>query len=762
MSRITTTLLIAFGLAAAASVASAAAPDASVPRKVGGGLRQMLVAAERNGPKLQMELKNHITNRNGDPLVFLQLAKGVTAEQALPQLKAAGFKLQRVSSLNRSLMEGYVSFSQIKSLAATPGLVSIRAVRRPIRNAGLVQSEAVQRQRVDKVLARGITGQGIRVGVLSDSFDACGANCLTIAADDIASGDLPADGVTVLRDLQPGDEEFPNATDEGRGMLQLVHDVAPDAQLGFYTAFIGEIEFAEGMLALRNDFHADVVVDDVGYSDEPMYSDGILAQAVDAIKQSGGAYFSSAGNNGNEAFEDVYSPMSFTQAQRWVAQGKSNVKLDQIPAELRPTTVHRFGNSDGSSSITQRITTAGGRNDVEFQWDEPFYLGKVHTDYNLYIFDQDGNWMDPFSADFPGFYTIDSNPDTDAPEEYLILLPFDGEVHGGIAASDYQIVIGKVGNGPARHIKYITINGLEESERDGAPSTWGHPAARGAQGVAAIYYGDATPEGFSSPGPVTMYLDKDGNRLARPEVRFTPQLTAVDGANNTFFGFDAEGDGFNNFFGTSAAAPDAAAVAALMLQAAGGPGSISPDRIYRKLQATATPIALPLNRTWSAAFAGPVTFLTDGDWTRWNGFFNLEVSQFVPRNVKSISFDSTDTNLIWSQNPLRFPTADLKGVTPADMTVTTSPDQLVFTINFAPGSFGRGDSVQFGMSLFTDSWGTTQITPDLLRNMKMTVTLENGQQFSSRVIAGFKFPINNYSGFGLVNADAAVKAVSRH
>jgi hypothetical protein len=760
MSRIVKTLLIALGLAAAASAASAAAPDASVPRKVGGGLRQMLVAAERAGPKLQIELKNHIANRNGDPLVLLQLAKGVTAEQAMPLLKGAGFRLQKVSSLNRSLMEGYVPLARVKELAGTSGLVSIRAVRRPFLNAGLVQSEAVQRQRVDQVLARGLTGQGIRIGVMSDSYDACGVNCFTVAADDIASGDLPAEGVTVLRDLQPGDAEFDNATDEGRGMLQLVHDIAPDAKLGFATAFIGEIEFAEGMLALRNDFHADVVVDDVGYSDEPMYSDGILSQAVDAIRASGGAYFSSAGNNGNEAYEAVYSPISFAQAQRLVAQGKSNVKLDQIPAEIRPTTVHRFANLDGSSSITQRITTAAGRNDVEFQWDEPFYLGKVQTDYNIYIFDKDGNWMDPFSEDFPGFYTTDTNTDTDAPEEYLILLPFPGEVHGGIAASDYQIVIGKVGNGPARHIKYVTINGLEESERDGAPSTWGHPTARGGQGVAAIYYGDALPEGFSSPGPVTMYLDKDGNRLARPELRFTPQITAVDGANTTFFGFDVEGDGFPNFFGTSAAAPDAAAVAALMLQAAGGPGSLSPDRVYRTLQSTATPIALPLNRTWSAAFAGPVTFLADGDWTRWNRFFNLEVSQAVPRKVRSISFDASDTNLLWSANPLRFHTADLKGIAASDMTVSTSPDQLVFTINFAPGSFGRGDSVQFGMSLFTNGWGTTQLLPDQLRNMKVTVTLENGQQFTSRVVAGFSFPINNYSGFGLVNADAAVRAVT--
>jgi hypothetical protein len=492
-----------------------------------------------------------------------------------------------------------------------------------------------------------------------------------------------------------------------------------------------------------------------------MYSDGLLAQTVDQIKKSGGAYFSSAGNNGLQAFEDVYDPISFAQAQRQVARGKSNIKLDQIPADIRPTSLHQFSNRDGSSSLTQRITTAGD-NVFALQWDEPFNLGKVQTDYNVYVFDKDGNWMDPFSAAFPGFYTTDTNADTDQPFEFFELLPFAGEIHGGANTSDYQIVIGKVGNGPARHIKYVTVNGLAESERSAAPSTWGHAAARGGQGVAAIYYGEPDfPEDFSAPGPTTIYLDKDGNRLPRPDLRFTPQITGVDGADTTFFGFDNEGNGWPNFFGTSAAAPNAAAVAALMLEAAGGPGKLSPDRLYAKLQSTATKIPLPDNRSWSAALTGPVSLLVQGDWSRWNRFFNLQMSPFINRKVQSISFDATNTTLVWSLNPARFHTADLSGITAGDMTVATSPDQQVFTINFAPGSFGRGDSVQFGMSLFTATGGSTQITPDRLRDMKVTVTLEGGQTFTSTVFAGFKLPINRFTGFGLVNADAAVKAVTR-
>ena len=110
-------------------------------------------------------------------------------------------------------------------------------------------------------------------------------------------------------------------------------------------------------------------------------------------------------------------------------------------------------------------------------------------------------------------------------------------------------------------------------------------------------------------------------------------------------------DGFPNFFGTSAAAPDAAAVAGLVLQAAGGPGSLSPQQVYTRLEETATPVPLPNERWVAGTVAGPVFFNINADWTRWSRDFNINVPViFGHHSIRTITLDTSHIGLTFNTN----------------------------------------------------------------------------------------------------------------
>jgi hypothetical protein len=714
---------------------------------LGRGLEQLTTFYESGNPKLASALKIHIVSADGAVMVHVRLDASAPAGRALQGLVAAGLRITAVSEMDPTLIEGYLPIAGARAAAAVPGVLHVLAVQRPRNLAGSVQSQAVAVQKADLAQARGVDGTGTKVGVLSDSFASAAAH--PNAADDVASGDLPS-GVVVLpgQDLAPGQGE-----DEGRAMLQLVHDVAPGAALGFATAFTGEVQFSNNILSLRRSFRADVIVDDVIYFDEPMFSDGFLAQTVDKVVSEGAAYFSSSGNNGPEAYQATYDPVSIARARQLVAQGRENIDIDALAAHGLPAnSFHKFRNRDGSESFTQRFTSYFG-DVVDFQWDEPFDLGKVKTDYNIYVFDAAGHFIDPNDPTSDAFFTSDDNLATDQALELMAVNP-----------GTYQIVIAKVNNGPARRIKYVTVNGTGESEIQNAPSAWGHTAARHGQSVGAMFYGITKfPEDFSSPGPVTIYFDKHGRRLDEPEVRDVPQITAVDGADTTFFppGGDIDGNGHPNFFGTSAAAPDAAAVAALVIQSAGGPGHIDPEDVYERLQRTATAIPLSRNRTLAAAFAGPVVAAANGDFPRETNYWTLAVEPFTNKTVKSVTINLTNANMHFS-NPASpttgFHIGTLFGLTAADVTATRSADLTSLTLTFAPGTFRHGDFITFANFAFPVQLPVQfEVDADRVQGGHVVVTLSDDSTSTGTFFVDRLERVNNFTGAGLVNADAATR-----
>jgi hypothetical protein len=344
LARLGLSIAVTIALAPAAALAGDAAAN------LGGGLKQLVAppvaaratarsAAASAAPQMTVTSPVQFDDANR-ALVRISLDGSPTAASTLKSLKGLDGVEVIASDLSYGpgLVEAYVPVEQLLSVAHTKGVVAVVPSSPMVTNVGATDSQGIVQHRVDKLPA-GINGSGITVGVMSDSYDTNTAP--NSAALDIASGDLPGVGnpagntepVVVL-------EDFPGRTDEGRAMLQIVHDLAPKAKLGFATANTGELGFADNIRALAGDpaapnfhagFKADVIVDDIIYLAEPFFQDGIIAQAVDEVVKKGVSYFSSAGNRpATQAYDAKIQIVPGTQAS-WA---NTNLDFSGIPADL--------------------------------------------------------------------------------------------------------------------------------------------------------------------------------------------------------------------------------------------------------------------------------------------------------------------------------------------------------------------------------------------------------------------------------------------
>ena len=413
------------------------------------------------------------------------------------------------------------------SLTAVPSLEDLASLRfaRPayaMTLVGSVTSQGDAAMRAD--IARNafaVDGTGVTVGVLSDSFD-----CLGGAAAGVASGDLPA-GIVVLEEI--GD--CTGATDEARALAEVIHDVAPGAAIAVHSAFNGQANFAQGIIDLAN-AGAKVIVDDVIYFSEPMFQDGIVAQAVDQVKARGISYFSAAGDEGRRSYESPFRPSGIFFAGQ---------------------EAHDFDPGAGVD-VCQEITVPGGGPvlALDFQWDQPFFSvsGPPGSQSDMDIVFTNAACkplVRTFTRNVGGdaFAGVGFGPFPVTVTLGVMILRFSGPNPGlmktvlfGIGQHHPEL---RPLGGPRRQTRRSTPTINEFDTRSGA--SFGHNAARGGLGVGAADYRDTpafgrTPpliEDFSSVGGIPILFDTAGNRLATPEVRQQPDITAPDGADTTFF-----------------------------------------------------------------------------------------------------------------------------------------------------------------------------------------------------------------------------------
>ena len=195
---------------------------------------------QNNGPVAPASIEGVTVETNqvfdGNKIAIEAVANNDDGEGLLNQLKALG--LTDGVAYKRKIF-GYLPIDKIGELKNVSSLGYADAFYKPETNTGSVTSQGDAALKADVARTTyGVNGAGVKVGILSDSY-----NRLNGQAAGIATNDLPAAGVQVLA-------EGPSGADEGRAMAEIIYDVAPGSPLAFNTAFTGEAGFAQGIINL--------------------------------------------------------------------------------------------------------------------------------------------------------------------------------------------------------------------------------------------------------------------------------------------------------------------------------------------------------------------------------------------------------------------------------------------------------------------------------------------------------------------------------
>jgi Subtilase family len=431
-----------------------------------------------------------------------------------------------------------------------------------------------------------VDGTGIKVGIISTSFD-----IQKKAAADVASDDLPGAGnpqgrnlpVQVLKDHGKDTEA---EGDEGRALAQIVHDIAPGAELFFHTALSGDPavifpsdeSYAAAVDALTQ-AGVDVIIDDAQFP-TAIFQDGDAAQAVRRAVSKGITYASAAGNNGAISYQGAYK-----------------VGNESFPIGDQNFEAYNFDPGSGVDLFQDINVTKDGTVILpHLTWDNP--AGKITTDLEMLLLD---------SPKLPGqggnILAVSGIPNNGADKYPIRLLGFSPtkdqtlylmivrEINGSPAPNFVKWI--SKGNGLDRTTKYQYINSNDQEV--GSSTVFGPANVNEVLTVGATDLSQ-NPEArvtspaissFSSRGGSPILFSDEGNPLPIPKVRSKPEITAPNGVLTTF---DA-GTGFNPFQGSSASVAHIGGVVALMEQAAGGGKSLSPKKVKAILQVTSIPLS---------------------------------------------------------------------------------------------------------------------------------------------------------------------------
>ena len=440
-----------------------------------------------------------------------------------PTTVAALRRLGEVIDVRRTLQRAtlLVPVAGLAALGEVPGVRFADLVPAPLHGTGVrtavgraaaargkdchpLRTEADGTVRAGTARSRfGVDGSGVRVGVLSDSYDV-DPDAATYAYDDVRSGELPGPqnpcGYTTPVDVlaEGSSLDGTGLTDEGRAMLQGVHDLAPGAALSFASALGGPDMFAKQIRRLGRS-GADVIVDDITYLTEPFFQQGVVDRAVSTVVANGATYFSSAGNS-NTVYRGRDVSSWETPAVRL-----ADCPLVEVPSSYGP--LGRCVAFDPAGSDTGYDLTLASRGTITpvLQWAEP--VNGVSDDFDLFVVDATTGEVLASST------TVQARSQT--PVEYL------SWTNRSPADRAVRVVVNRFSGKKTPRLKltFVTMTGLQSLEHDRSagpdivgPTVFGHNGGVDAISVAAV----PSNEGCAAPPTAPRRNRRDGRRGACP------------------------------------------------------------------------------------------------------------------------------------------------------------------------------------------------------------------------------------------------------
>jgi len=276
---------------------------------------------------------------------------GEPGPAARGRLRSAG--LDPRGTWHRTI-EGYVRPRNLERLAATPGVVSVRAIRAPLVDAFVGPGPALHGATAWQ--RSGFTGAGVRIGILDSGFDGFAARLgteLPASVRALCFPDLGVSSPSLADCVSPG-------VTHGTAVAETIADMAPGAEL-FVSNANSPADLASaitwmtsnGVRIINYSKVSSLLMDGMGDGTSP-YSDSDYA-LLDAAVARGALFVSAAGNSGRGAWTG--SPKD-ANADRWV----------------------EFVGTDPNNEV---VLEAGEAISVALRWPA------AASDYDLYLYDGD-------------------------------------------------------------------------------------------------------------------------------------------------------------------------------------------------------------------------------------------------------------------------------------------------------------------------------------------------------------------------------------